>query len=82
MYIADLHVHTAVSDGSFTAEEVLQLAQEKGLTHIAFTDHDTTRLAAEHVQLAAGYGLTAVPAVELYAYDSLRKKKLHILGFA
>ena len=22
MYIADLHVHTAVSDGSFTAEEV------------------------------------------------------------
>lgn len=82
MYIADLHVHTAVSDGSFTAEEVLQLAQEKGLTHIAFTDHDTTRLAAEHVQLAASYGLTAVPAVELSAYDSQRQKKVHILGFA
>lgn len=82
MYVADLHVHTAVSDCSLTAEEVLQLAQGNGLTHIAFTDHDTTKLAAEHVQLAASYGLTAVPAVELSAYDSQRQKKVHILGFA
>lgn len=56
MYVADLHVHTTVSDCSLTAEEVLQLAQGKGLTHIAFTDHDTTKLAAEHVQLAVSYG--------------------------
>lgn len=82
MYVADLHVHTTVSDCSLTVEEILQEARAKGLTHIAFTDHDTTKLAAEHVQLAAQYGLTAVPAVELSAYDSKQQKKVHILGFA
>ena len=36
----DLHIHTTNSDGAFTAKEILQKAQEKGLEIIAITDHD------------------------------------------
>ena len=43
MIKADLHVHTEMSDSSFTIEQVLKLAKEKGLTHIAITNHDTVK---------------------------------------
>ena len=69
MYLADLHVHTTVSDCSETAEEILKKARALGMTHIAFTDHDTTALADVHVALAASYGIQAIPAVEMSAID-------------
>ena len=43
MIKADLHIHTDISDGSLTTEEVIKLAKEKGLTHIAITNHDTVK---------------------------------------
>ena len=48
MYFADLHVHTNVSDCSMSAENILKKAKKSGITHIAFTDHDTTQCAFEH----------------------------------
>ena len=81
MYLADLHVHTSVSDCSMTAEAVLQKAKEAGLTHLAFTDHDTTQQAWEHVRLAEKYGIHAVVGVEMSAYDYERNRKVHILGY-
>lgn len=47
MYFADLHVHTNVSDCSMSAENILKKAKKSGITHIAFTDHDTTQCAFE-----------------------------------
>mgnify|MGYP002545261657 CR=1 FL=1 len=41
--VADLHVHTTLSDGSDTFEEVLAQARERGIGRVAFTNHDTTR---------------------------------------
>lgn len=38
---ADLHMHSTVSDGSFTIPELITRAKEKGLDAIAITDHDT-----------------------------------------
>lgn len=81
MYLADLHVHTSVSDCSLTAEAVLEKAKNEGLTHIAFTDHDTTQLAQEHIKLAQQYGIRAIAGVEMSAYDYERKRKVHILGY-
>ena len=60
MYLADLHVHSSVSDCSMDAESILKEAKNAGVTHLAFTDHDTTELAQEHVDLAARYGICAV----------------------
>lgn len=81
MYKADLHVHTEVSDCSERTEDILRTAKEIGLTHIAFTDHDTTACAKEHVELAKQYGITAIPAVEMSAFDEAAGKKVHILGY-
>ena len=81
MFRAELHVHTDISDGSRTAEQILKEAGKKGLTHIAFTDHDTTLKSREHTELARKYGIRAVPAVELSAYDRSAGRKVHILGY-
>lgn len=37
----DLHVHSTCSDGTFTPEELVDYAIQKGLTAFALTDHDT-----------------------------------------
>lgn len=81
MYRADLHIHTNVSDCSEDISAILNLAKERGLTHIAFTDHDTTKMAAEHVSRAEAYGIRAVPAVEMSACDYRKNVKAHILGY-
>lgn len=81
MIKADLHVHTNISDCSTGAESILKIAKTRGITHIAFTDHDTTKNAQEHVELAAKYGIIAVKAVEMSAFHKKSGKKVHILGF-
>ena len=37
----DLHTHSTKSDGTYTPGELIRYAQEKGLSAIALTDHDT-----------------------------------------
>ena len=81
MYYADLHVHTTTSDCSMEVEEILKMAKEKGITHIAFTDHDTTQDAKEHQDLAESYGIYGIPGIEMSAYDLKIQKKVHILGY-
>ena len=39
--MVDLHVHSTCSDGTFTPEELVDYASQKGLTAFALTDHDT-----------------------------------------
>ncbi|MDE0955459.1 MAG: PHP domain-containing protein [Pseudomonadales bacterium] len=46
----DLHTHTKCSDGSLPVTELIDLAIERGITHLAITDHDTVKA---HLQLAA-----------------------------
>lgn len=38
-----IHVHTTISNGEKTPEEIVQLAKEKGMKVVIFTDHDTMR---------------------------------------
>ena len=39
-YKANLHLHTTVSDGRYTPEEVKQKYRERGYSILAFTDHE------------------------------------------
>ena len=39
-YKANLHVHTNISDGKLSPEEVKKAYMEKGYSIVAFTDHD------------------------------------------
>jgi hypothetical protein len=38
-----IHVHSTISNGEKTPEEIVQLAEEKGMKVVIFTDHDTMR---------------------------------------
>ena len=40
MNIIDLHVHSLVSDGSYTPHDLARHAKEVGLSVFALTDHD------------------------------------------
>jgi len=38
---ADLHIHTIMSDGANTIEELIPMCKARGIDTIAITDHDT-----------------------------------------
>lgn len=78
---SDLHVHTTASDGSDTFAEALAQAKGQGVSHIAFTNHDTTAHLDEAIALGADFGIEVIGGVEISAWDSGRKRKVHILGY-
>ncbi|WP_255467222.1 PHP domain-containing protein [Raoultibacter phocaeensis] len=77
---ADLHVHTTVSDGSDTFSEVLAQAAMRHITHVAFTNHDTTCGLDAAIDLGEAYGVEVIGGVEISAWDAARKRKVHVLG--
>ena len=81
MIKADLHIHTDISDGSLSTEEVIKNAKEKNLTHIAITNHDTVKGLKEAVELGKKYNIVVIPGVEISAYDYKRNRKVHLLGY-
>jgi predicted metal-dependent phosphoesterase TrpH len=79
MKIADLHLHTNFSDGTFTPEELVLHAQMAGLACIAVTDHDSVEACARVSTAAAAVNMEFVPGAELTAeYDDT---ELHVLGY-
>ena len=45
--LADMHLHTTASDGSYSPAEVVQMVREAGVKVFSLTDHDTTAGANE-----------------------------------
>ena len=52
--MVDLHVHSTCSDGTFTPEELVDYAMEKGLRAFALTDHDTVNGLDRAIRYAEG----------------------------
>lgn len=77
----DLHVHTRISDNSMTTEEILALARERGITHLAVTDHDTMAGVANAEAIGQKMGIGVVPGIEISAFDFVHDKRVHILGY-
>jgi hypothetical protein len=50
-YKANLHVHTTVSDGDMTPEEIKRIYMEQGYSVVAFTDHE---IMVPHPELTDG----------------------------
>ncbi len=74
----DLHVHTNMSDGSFSPAEVVRLAAQRSLKAIAITDHDTLAGIAEAQAEGSRIGVEVITGVEISAqWDA---GILHILG--
>lgn len=76
--IADLHLHTTESDGTWSPVEVVRKAIEIGLSAIAITDHDTTSGIEAAIE-TAGDDLEVIPGIE-FSTASSNGEEVHILG--
>lgn len=79
MIKADLHMHSTVSDGSFTIPELIEFAKKKGLDAIAVTDHDTVSHFQQIPKIE--HGVKVIPGIEISAYDYENNFKVHMLGY-
>ena len=75
-FVADLHNHTTASDGEYTPGELVQAAQEMGLTAVGVTDHDTLNGLDEALAAGKEFGIRVVPGVEV----SLRFRRDYFTG--
>lgn len=79
MKTIDLHVHSNISDGTCTPEELVRLAQEIGLSAFALTDHDTVLGIEQAITASAGTGVEVIPGIEFSTRWQYRD--VHILGY-
>jgi predicted metal-dependent phosphoesterase TrpH len=61
----DLHMHTVASDGELEPEELVARCAAQGLTHIAVTDHNSTRSVERARAACEEHGLELIPATEI-----------------
>lgn len=76
--IADLHLHTNESDGTWTPKQLVLQAAKHSLAAIAITDHDTTAGIREASKYAPTT-LEIIPGVEL-SCGGTGFEEVHILG--
>jgi predicted metal-dependent phosphoesterase TrpH len=75
----DLHTHTNRSDGTFTPQELVRLASQRGLEAVAITDHDTTDGLEDATEAGLELGVEVVPGLELSA--ELQGTSVHVLCY-
>ena len=61
---ADLHCHTKLSDSSMGIDDLIVLAQKKGITTIAITDRDCQAGTVRGKIIGERRGITVIPGVE------------------
>lgn len=76
--VYDLHCHSIASDGALSPTELVQRAQQKGVTALALTDHDTTAGLPEAERCADTVGIRLIKGIELSA--NWQNKCFHIVG--
>jgi len=78
--LADLHVHTSVSDGKYTPEEIVRRAAAFGLKYLAICDHDSVDGVAPAIAAAKKFPhLTVIPGVEMSTLAV--GSEVHMLGY-
>lgn len=84
----DLHIHSAISDGTQSLEELVPLIAQTGLAGFALTDHDTASGWEQAARLAKEHDLDFLPGAEFscrYRYTDdeghSRTKTIHLLAY-
>ena len=74
----DLHAHSTASDGSLTPAQLVQLAEDTGLSAVVLCDHNTVAGLPEFMEAGKNAPVETVPAVEFSTeYMGI---ELHVLG--
>lgn len=79
MKYADLHVHTHYSDSTFSPEEVVACAKDKGLAAIAICDHDSIDGIDPCKEIGKELDVEIIPSVELTVEKE--EAEIHLLGY-
>jgi len=74
----DLHCHSTYSDGTLTPKQLLALAAEREITHLALTDHDTLQGLPQAQAAASQHSVEFIAGLELSC--TWRGQLLHIVG--
>lgn len=72
----DLHCHSTASDGSYSPNELLKMAEDLGISHLALTDHDTTDGLEQFFKDKST--VNRIPGIEISVY--FEKGELHLVG--
>lgn len=75
----DLHLHSTLSDGSKTPEDIVVEASRIGLSAIALTDHDTLDGISRAAGVAADVDIRFIPGIELSV--DWRNQSMHMLVY-
>ncbi len=77
---ADLHTHSAYSDGVLTPRQLVDYAYSRGVRILALTDHDITDGIPEALEAARAYpDLLLIPGIEMST--DVPGNEVHILGY-
>lgn len=77
----DLHVHSTNSDGYYTVQEILKMAEENNINTISFCDHNVLGAYEElnNMDIKKYYNGRIITGIECdFVYD---KKVFHMLGY-
>lgn len=74
----DLHIHSTLSDGTLSPEEIISAAKLRGISALSITDHDTMAAYPEVFRLGLENGIEVMPGIEITAHH--QDLSLHILG--
>ena len=77
----DLHCHTKLSDGSMGIDDIILLAQKRGVETLAITDRDCLAGTVRAKLIGERHGIKVIPGVEISSYDSENKTEVYIIGF-
>ena len=76
--VYDLHCHSTCSDGRLSPTELVNRAADKGVTHLALTDHDTVMGLAEAADAAQQRDICLISGVEVSVI--WENKPLHMIA--
>jgi predicted metal-dependent phosphoesterase TrpH len=79
MPFCDLHIHSIFSDGTYTIDQIIDIAQQKELVAISVTDHDTVEGVPGIKVLGSEQDITVLSGVELSGV--FKEREIHILGY-
>jgi len=75
---ADLHIHSTVSDGSDSIEQIISAARDRRLDLIAITEHDTL---AHLSRIPVCADVAVIGGVEVSAAHRKTRTRTHVLGY-
>ena len=75
----DLHLHSCVSDGVRTPQEIVNVALANKIDFMALTDHDTIRNTIAFSEAAHEAGIAVLHGIEVSAL--FHSQVIHILGY-